>query len=73
MYNLIYVVSRGFAQEFVKDFHKGPFIYYVIKKVGGWVWPNAYVFLQGGWVGLAKCLRNQKNEFTSMSQLEKYI
>ena len=35
--------------------------YYVSKKVGGWGWPNAYVCLQGGWVGLAKCLRNHKN------------
>ena len=40
---------------------KGPFIYYVIKKVGGWVRPNAYVCLQGGWVGVAKCLHNYKN------------
>ena len=40
--------------------HKGPFKYYVIKKVGGWVRPNAYVCLQGGWVGVARCLRNQK-------------
>ena len=23
--------------------------------------PNAYVCLQGGWVGVAKCLRNHKN------------
>ena len=38
--------------------HKGPFKYYVNKKVGGWVWQNAYVCLQGGWVGVAKCLRN---------------
>ena len=28
---------------------------------GGWVRPNAYVCLQGGWVGVAKCLRNHKN------------
>ena len=42
---------------------KGSFICYVIKKVGGWVWPNAYVCLQGGWVGLAKCLRNHKNQW----------
>ena len=41
---------------------KGPFIYYVIKKVGGWVRPNAYVCLQGGWVGVAKCLRKYKNK-----------
>ena len=27
----------------------------------GWVRPNAYVCLHGGWVGLVKCLRNQKN------------
>ena len=30
---------------------KGPFKYYVSKKVGGWGWPNAYVCLQGVWVG----------------------
>ena len=28
---------------------------------GGWVRPNTYVCLQGGWVGVAKCLRNHKN------------
>ena len=28
--------------------------------MGGWGWPNAYVCLQGGWVGVAKCLRNYK-------------
>ena len=43
------------------DLHKGPFKYYVSKKVGGWGMLNAYVFLHGGWVGLARCLRNQKN------------
>ena len=42
-------------------YNKGPFKYYVIKKVGGWGWQNAYVCLQGGWVGVAKCLRNHKN------------
>ena len=47
---------------------KGPFKYYVIKKVGGWVRPNAYVCLQGGWVGVAKCLRNHKN-FLKKSKL----
>ena len=26
---------------------------------GGWVWPNAYVCLQGGWVGVGKYLRNE--------------
>ena len=26
--------------------------------MGGWVRPNAYVCLQGGWVGVAKSLRN---------------
>ena len=26
--------------------------------MGGWGWQNAYVCLQGGWVGMAKCLRN---------------
>ena len=40
---------------------KGPFKYYVIKIVGGWVWPNAYVCLHSEWVGWVKCLRNQKN------------
>ena len=29
--------------------------------MGGWGWPNAYVCLHVGWVGVAKCLRNQKN------------
>ena len=29
--------------------------------MGGWVWPNAYVCLHSGWVGLVKCLRNQKS------------
>ena len=42
---------------------KGPFKYYVSKIVGGWVRSNAYVCLHGGWVGLAKCLRNQKNHW----------
>ena len=28
--------------------------------MGGWGMSNAYVFLHGGWVGLARCLRNQK-------------
>ena len=27
---------------------------------GGWVRQNAYVCLHGGWVGVARCLRNQK-------------
>ena len=35
--------------------------------MGGWVWPNAYVCLHSGWVGLVKCLRNQK------SNTEKWI
>ena len=39
---------------------KGPFKYYVSKKVGGWGIQNAYVCLHGGWVGLAKFLRNKK-------------
>ena len=26
--------------------------------MGGWVWPNAYVCLHSGWVGLVKCLCN---------------
>ena len=42
--------------------HKGPFKYYVSKIVGGWGWPNDYVCLHSGWVGVAKCLRNQKNK-----------
>ena len=45
---------------FYRILHKGPFKYYVIKKVGGWVRSNAYVCLQGGWVGLAKCLHNHE-------------
>ena len=43
--------------------HKGPFKYYVSKIVGGWGWPNAYVCLRGGWVGVERYLRNQKNQF----------
>ena len=42
--------------------HLGPFKYYVSKKVGGWGMPNAYIFLHGGWVGLARCLHNQKKK-----------
>ena len=34
----------------ILNVHKGPFKYYVIKIVGGWVWPNTYVCLHGGWV-----------------------
>ena len=30
--------------------------------MGGWGMPNAYVFLHGGWVCLARCLRNQKKK-----------
>ena len=45
----------------VKQTGKGPFKYYVSKIVGGWVWPNAYVCLHGGLVGLVKCLPNQKS------------
>ena len=41
-------------------FTQGPFKYYVIKKVGGWVRPKTYVCLHSGWVGVASCLRNQK-------------
>ena len=41
----------------------GPFKYYVNKIVGGWGWPNAYVCLHGGWVGVERYLRNQKNQF----------
>ena len=44
---------------YIRGFTKGPFKYYVIKKVGGWVWPNAYVSLQVGWVGVGKYLRNE--------------
>ena len=40
---------------------KGPFKYYVIKKVGGWARPNTYVCLHGGWVGMGKCIRNKKS------------
>jgi len=35
---------------------KGPSIYYVSKKVGGWVLPYGYNCLCTGWVGLNKCL-----------------
>ena len=28
--------------------------------MGGWGWPNDYVCLHSGWVGVAKCLRNLK-------------
>ena len=31
-------------------------------KVGGWGMPNDYVFLHGGWVGLARWLRNKKRK-----------
>ena len=30
---------------------------------GGWVRQNAYVFLQGGWVGMANCLHNNKDHW----------
>ena len=36
--------------------------------MGGWVRPNAYVCLQAGWVGVAKCLCNHKN-FLKKSKL----
>ena len=36
--------------EFFSVVNKEPFKYYVIKKVGGWVRQNDYVWLQGGWV-----------------------
>ena len=44
----------------LREIVQGPFKYYVSKIVGGWGMPNAYVFLHGGWVGLARCLRNKK-------------
>ena len=50
---------------------KGPFKYYVSKKVCGWGMPNAYVFLHGGWVGLARCLRNQKKKLEKKGKLKK--
>ena len=37
--------------------HKGLFIYYVRKIVGGWVQAIAYNCLYTGWVGLNKFLR----------------
>ena len=46
-------------QQRSKYYHQGPFKYYVIEKVGGWVRPNAYVFLHGGWVGIERCIRNK--------------
>ena len=30
------------------------------KQYSGWVRPNPYVCLHSGWVGVARCLRNQK-------------
>ena len=62
--------NLSFQSEFCtqKQITKGPFKYYVSKKVGGWGQPNAYVCLQGGWVGLEKCLRNHKN--TKKDQME---
>ena len=38
--------------------------------MGGWVRPNAYVCLQGGWVGVAKCLRNHKNHQKKRGQID---
>ena len=57
---IMYVVGKGVFRLFT-PLRKGPFKYYVSKKVSGWGMPNAYIFLHGGWVGLARCLRNQKN------------
>ena len=58
-----------FCQTFYPVLPKGPFKYYVIKKVGGWGRQNAYVCLQGGWVGVAKCLRNHKNHKKRKDQI----
>ena len=45
----------------VPMYNKGPFKYYVGKKVGGWGMTNTYVCLHGGWVGMGKCIRNKKS------------
>ena len=37
--------------------------------MGVWGWPNAYICLHGGWVGLARCLRNQKNHKKSLKKV----
>ena len=65
--SLIYYISghlcstgKSLSQALIFASTKGPFKYYVIKKVGGWARPNTYVCLHGGWVGLARCLSNQK-------------
>ena len=42
------------------DMKKGT-IQILRKQNSGWVRSNAYVCSHVGWVGLAKCLRNQKN------------
>ena len=66
VFSLDFIIKHSYLYKKLKkndtnvDMHKGPFKYYVIKKVGGWGWPNTYVCLQGGWVGVAKCLRNYK-------------
>ena len=54
-------IKPGFEPLMILIHNKGPFKYYVSKRVGGWVRPYAYVFLHGGWVGSAKCLRNKKH------------
>ena len=51
--------------------HFGQWKQAVCKKVGGWGMPNAYVFLHGGWVGLARCLRNQKKKLEKKGKLKK--
>ena len=38
--------------------YKGPFKYYVIKRLGGWGEANDYDWLQGGWLGSAVWLHN---------------
>ena len=66
MFNARFITNFRFSFFILVDevtkimLRKGPFKYYVIKIVGGWGWPNAYVSLHTGWVGLARCLRNQK-------------
>ena len=55
---------------------KGPFKYYVIQKVGGWVRPNDYVCLLGGWVGgwvwrnAYVIIRITKNEIPEKDQID---
>ena len=57
---LLHRLIKHLSIDKMIHYPRGPFKYYVIEKVGGWVKPNAYVCLHGGWVGVVRCLRNQK-------------